>query len=247
MTPFRFTSLKCTEGKSLIRQMELLHFTLHFEWSRNSERDYPQSAGRNGLMNGSKVTGSERRGNLLRLLCLSHTEAIKPKLTEKLREQSISMTKFQKCLKQYLPVEEWFHGNNLKEEVFAARPMISDTIKLIQSVFSRDSGRGWKIPKLHGLTKFATYMQRFGSASNFFGGIGESNHKRFVKDTGHNTQQRASNFSSQVAQRYYERMVCDIANQALPSPKAQRKIPCSTKKVYFIPCDGRKIFTHSQH
>ena len=86
-------------------------------------------------------------------------------------------------------MEEWFRGNNLKKEVVNSRYMISDTIKLIQSVFRRDSGRGWKIPKLHGLTKFATYMQRYGSASNFFGGIGETNHKRFVKDTGNNTQQ----------------------------------------------------------
>ena len=138
-------------------------------------------------MNGSKVTGSERRGNLLRLLCLSYTDAINTKLTEKLREQSISMTKFQKCIKLYLSMEEWFHGNNLKKEVVNSRYMISDTIKLIQSVFPRDSGRGWKIPKLHGLTKFSTYMQRYGSASNFFGGIVETNHKRFVKDTGSNT------------------------------------------------------------
>jgi hypothetical protein len=64
------TITKCTEGNVLMRDMELLHYTLHFEWSRNSERDYPQSAGRNGLMNGSKVTGSERRGNLLHILCL---------------------------------------------------------------------------------------------------------------------------------------------------------------------------------
>jgi hypothetical protein len=35
------TITKSTEGNALIRQMELLHFTLHFEWSRNSERDYP--------------------------------------------------------------------------------------------------------------------------------------------------------------------------------------------------------------
>jgi len=237
------TITKCSEGNSLIRQMELLHFTLHFEWGRNSERDYPRSAGRNGLMNGSKVTGSERRGNLLRLLCLSHTEAIKPKLTEKLREQSISITKFQKCLKQYLSMEEWFHGNNLKEEVLAARPMISDTIKLIQSVFPRDSGRGWKIPKLHGLTKFATYMQRFGSASNFFGGIGESNHKRFVKDTGHNTQQRASNFSSQVAQRYYERMVCDIANQALVEKHNVKYHAAERKCISYPVMEGKYSLT----
>ena len=195
--------------------MELLHYTLHFEWSRNSERDYPQSAGRNGLMNGSKVTGSERRGNLLCLLCLSHIDAIKPKLTEKLREQSISMNKFLKCLKLYLSMEEWFHESNLKEEVLASRSLIAQTIQLMLSVFPRESGRGWKIPKVHGLTKFVTYMQRFGSASNFFGGIGESNHKPFIKDTGNNTKQRASNFTSQIAQRYYERMVCDIANQAL--------------------------------
>ena len=237
------TITKCSEGNSLIRQMELLHFTLHFEWVRNSERDYPRSAGRNGLMNGSKVTGSERRGNLLRLLCLSHTDAIKPKLTEKLREQSISITKFQKCLKQYLSMEEWFHGNNLKEEVLAARPMISDTIKLIQSVFPRDSGRGWKIPKLHGLTKFATYMQRFGSASNFFGGIGESNHKRFVKDTGHNTQQRASNFSSQVAQRYYERMVCDIANQALVEKHNVKYHAAERKCISYPVMEGKYSLT----
>jgi hypothetical protein len=86
-------------------------------------------------------------------------------------------------------MEDWFHGTNLKEEVLASRPMISETIKLIQSVFPRISGRGWKIPKLHVLTKFGTFMQRFGSASNFFGGIRESTHKRFVKDTGNNTQQ----------------------------------------------------------
>jgi hypothetical protein len=209
------TITKCTKGYALIREIKLLHFTFHFEWSRNSERDYPQSSGRNGLMNGSKVTGSERRGNLLRLLCLSHTDAIKQKLTEKLREQSISMNKFQKCLKLYLSMEEWFHGSNLKEEVLASCSLISQTIKLMLSVFPRASRHGWKIPKLHGLTKFSSYMQRFGSASNFFGGIGESHHKRFVKDTGNNTQQRASNFTSQIAQRYYERMVCDIANQAL--------------------------------
>ncbi len=99
--------------------------------------------------------------------------------------------------------------------MLASRSLIAQTIQLMLSVFPRESGRGWKIPKVHGLTKFVTYMQRFGSASNFFGGIGESNHKRFVKDTGNNMQQRASNFTSQIAQRYYERIMCDIANQAL--------------------------------
>jgi hypothetical protein len=41
---------------------------------------------------------------------------------------------------------------------------------------------------MHALTKFVDYMILFGSAINFFGGIGECNHKKFVKDTGCNTQ-----------------------------------------------------------
>ncbi len=31
------TITKSTEGNALIRQMELLHFTLHFQWNRNAE------------------------------------------------------------------------------------------------------------------------------------------------------------------------------------------------------------------
>ena len=130
------TILNCTDGCNLIREIENEHFTIHFEWSRNSERDYPRSAGRNGLMNQSKVNGSERRGNLLRLLCLSHTDAIKDSLSTNLRSQSrpISFLKFQKCLKLYLSMEEWFHDSNLKEEVAASRPLVAETINLMKSV-----------------------------------------------------------------------------------------------------------------
>jgi hypothetical protein len=123
------TITNCTKGKTLMREMELLHYTLNFEWSRSSERDYPQSAGLNGLMNHSKVTGLERGGNLLHLLCLSHTDAIKPKLREKLREQSISIYKLYKCLKLYLSMEEWFHESNLKDKVLASCPLVAQTIE----------------------------------------------------------------------------------------------------------------------
>jgi hypothetical protein len=76
--------------------------------------------------------------------------------------------------------------------------LVPHKIELMMSVFPRVAGCGWKLPKVHGLTKFVTFMKRFGSASNFFGGVGESNHKRFVKDTSNNTQQRACNFTSQM-------------------------------------------------
>ena len=40
---------------------------------------------------------------------------------------------------------------------------------------------------------------------------GECHHKRFVKDMGYNSQGRVNNFSSQVAQKYYESLLFAIA------------------------------------
>ncbi len=106
-------------------------------------------------------------------------------------------------------MEEWFHGHNPKSEVLASHILIAKTLQLIKDVFPRtdtdgeEPGQGWSLPKFHATTKFRDYMTRFGSAINFYGGIGECNHKKFVKATGFSTQKRIQNFTSQVATRYY--------------------------------------------
>ncbi len=69
--------------------------------------------------------------------------------------------------------------------------------------------------KFHGVIKFVHYVKLFGNAINFYGGIGECNHKKFVKETGRNTQNRIRTFTSQVAKRYYEGMTLDISQKAL--------------------------------
>jgi hypothetical protein len=58
-------------------------------------------------------------------------------------------------------------------------------------------------------------MKLFGSAINFCGGIGKCNHKKFVKDTGFNTQTRIRTFTLQVDQRYYVGMTLRIAKKCL--------------------------------
>jgi hypothetical protein len=55
------TITNCTDRCTLIREIKKVNFTLHFEWSSNSKRDYPRSAGRNGLLNQSKVNGSKKK------------------------------------------------------------------------------------------------------------------------------------------------------------------------------------------
>jgi hypothetical protein len=71
------------------------------------------------------------------------------------------------------------------------------------------------VSKFHGVTKFVLYIKSFGNTINFYGGIGECNHKKFVKETGCNTQKRIWTFTSQVAQRYYEGTSLDIARKAI--------------------------------
>ncbi len=58
-------------------------------------------------------------------------------------------------------------------------------------------------------------MELFGSAINFYRSIGKCNHKKFVKDTGFNTQKRIRTFTLQVATRYYEGMTLQIAKKCL--------------------------------
>ena len=124
------------------------------------------------------------------------------------------------CLKSYLAMEEWFHEKNEKEEVRNSRPAVAEVIDSIKNNFPRD-GNGWKLPKVHGLTKMQYYMELYGSAINFYGGPGECNHKTFVKETGANTQQRIGNFTSQVALRYYENNLFKMAKKI----KEKKQLP----------------------
>ena len=202
------------DGQELLDLIDLIHRKLHNEKKRSSERDLPRSASRTALFQLTQVGATERRGNLFLLLCLSYTTLIRTKLSSVLSLHNITMENFQKCLKLYLSMEEWFHSSNEKQEVENARPLIGHVIDLIKKVFPRDdSGRkqGWNIPKMHGLTKMQTYMVLFGCGINFYGGPGETNHKVFVKDTGNNTQCRAESFSSQCAKRYYEILLFKLA------------------------------------
>ena len=211
-------------GDELLDIMELVHRKLHYTKNRNSERDLPKSCSRTGLFMNTRCGATERRGNLFLLLCLSHTSSVSTRLESILSDRGVSLDKFQLCLKLYLAMEEWFHSVNKKEEVEDSRKLIGYVIDLIKKVFPRGevkNGQGWKIPKMHGLTKMQTFIKLFGCGINFFGGPGETFHKKFVKDTGNNTQGRADSFSSQCAQRYYETLLFTLSQSGCNKSKSK--------------------------
>ena len=97
--------------------------------------------------------------------------------------------------------------------VRVSRLLISTVLRLSKTVFPRHHGQGHNIPKSNGVTKMQHYMCLFGSAMNFYGGPGESSHKYFVKAPGDNTQGRVPEFARQIANRIYECMIFEVANE----------------------------------
>jgi hypothetical protein len=105
-------------------------------------------------------------------------------------------------------MEEWFHDCNDKDKVNNARPLIAKVLKWLQELFPREEGtNGYCIPKIHGMTKFQSYIKKYGSAVNFYGGPGESSNNFFVKTPGQKTQRHVSEFAIQTANQYYDIMV----------------------------------------
>jgi hypothetical protein len=138
------------------------------------------------------------------------------KLQTALNHNSSKWRKLQEFIKLYLSMEEWFHNCNDKEEVNQARPLIPKVLKMLQWLFPREkNSNGYCIPKMHGMTKFQSYIKRYGSAMNFYGGTGESAHKQFVKAPGQKKQRRVSEFASQTALQFYDILVTNHALRSI--------------------------------
>ena len=214
-----------SQAKKDLNQLDKTRLELSRDLTRNCERGNPRGSSRNGITDSTKTQASERRGDMSQLLLLSFTSTGKRLLTTALSKYGITIKRFQEFLKSYLAMEAWFHSNNPKTEVDGSRRHIAKVLKEMQAVFPRANnnkkddanpmviydGVGWEFPKMHGMTKFKTYMKLFGSAINFYGGHGESHHKYFVKAPGENTQRIVSEFVAQLSQRVYECLVLEIA------------------------------------
>ncbi len=113
-------------------------------------------------------------------------------------------------------MEEWFHDSNDKDEVDSSRGEISKVLTSLQKFFPRsEHTNGYRLPKMHGMTKMQFYIKRFGSGMNCYGGPGEAVHKTFVKSAGQKTQRRVGKFAQQTAHQYYNYMLSTHAIQHL--------------------------------
>jgi hypothetical protein len=72
-----------------------------------------------------------------------------------LYQSGINSANFFKCLKL---LEEWFHQNNMKDEVNLPNSLVTETLELLDTCFpqwdkdSNKEGQGWVMSKFHGVT-----------------------------------------------------------------------------------------------
>jgi hypothetical protein len=204
-------------GSGIIRnEIDQQHVTVTKALRRQSERDTPRGATRNGVVDGTKCQASERRGNLFSITCMAHTTIGKKVLKEGLRLSDAKWRVFLLFIRQYLALEEWFHAHNRKDEVRKAPRKIGRVMKMLKDLFPRGEGtNGYNIPKMHGMMKMQPYILLYGSAENFHGGTGESAHKGFVKAPGLKTQRRVSEFAVQTAMQYHHVMITCHAHTSM--------------------------------
>jgi hypothetical protein len=121
------------DGKKLLTKIENLHHTLHFDLKRNSERDFLRGSDRNGALKNTLVSVTECHGNMFLLLCLCHIDAVRKDFETILHQSGINSDNFFKCLKLYILMKEWFHENNLKEEVNSANSLVAEALELLHT------------------------------------------------------------------------------------------------------------------
>ena len=209
---YQFESTKDLIGKKDSRQKQknefnALHQHLVLDGSRQSKRDFPRTSTRTGVLDGTKMSATERLGNLMVLLCLAHTTQGIALLRRGWQKNNIGQQDFRDCIKLQLAYEKWVNDSNEIQDVKDSVPLVEEMIVAIQQCFPRFSGNGWCIPKMHSLANMTHYMLKFGSAKNFTGQVGERVLKSVVKDVAQQTQRRAKVFAEQCALRHYENMV----------------------------------------
>ena len=83
---------------------------------------------RNGVTDGTKITASERVGNMFMFFCVSHTKDGRGIFSKGLDAEGISPKAFKDCIKLQLSFEKWVDDSNSIIEVCGASDLLSKLI-----------------------------------------------------------------------------------------------------------------------
>jgi hypothetical protein len=124
-----------TKKTNKLNQLDVLHHNLVTESLKQSERDMPRMSLRNGVTDETKMTASERVGNMFMLLCVIHTKDGREFFHNGLNELDIALSAFKNCMKLQLSFEKWVDDSNPIIDVSGASDLLSKMIRSIKNVF----------------------------------------------------------------------------------------------------------------
>ena len=185
---------------------------------RQSDRDYPRWSNRFGINDKTRLTGTERRGNIFILIMVLHTSKGRDIMSKRCSQQKtkgITVGGIISVLSSLLSFEAWLKEGKEYQEVCNAEPAVQSLVENLRRKLPRRVKNQWNLPKIHTLFKFLRYMRAFGSAATFDSSTGEGNHIPFFKTLAQHTQRRYSSFACQVADRLFENMVVDRASSSI--------------------------------
>ena len=105
--------VECGQNKTKqLHRLDILHQNLVADASRQSERDLPRMSSRNGVTDGTKMSASERVGNMFVLLCTLYTQDGFEIFRDGLRAKGISLRAMKRCIQLQLAFEKWVHDSN---------------------------------------------------------------------------------------------------------------------------------------
>ena len=194
---------------------DALHQRLAFVSKKQSYRGMPRNSCRNGITDHTKMTGTERRGNLLLVLFSYYTREGRRILLSRPEMDETTLDGMKHTLKLFLAYEYFIFHPMKRDKMDELQRVVGKLIKWIKKYFPRNEGDGWNVPKMHALLRLPLNVQEFGCAENFFGGTGETTLQTSLKKPGANTQKRMDCFALQVATRIFETLCINKANEVV--------------------------------
>jgi hypothetical protein len=222
-----------------LHRLDILHQNMVRDALTQSEKDMPRMSDRNGVTDGTKMSASERVGNIFILLCAMHTHDGTQLFCNGCHISGVRYEDMKQCLKLQLGFEVWVNQSNKISDVENATLLVGELITLIKSSFPRTDGNGWCIPKMHSLAKMIHYMLQFGKAKNFCGQVGERVLKSVVKNHAQQTQRRVNVFADQCADRQFESTVLNYAYNDMENTMTGNVVTCYSDTLHHVQCKGK--------
>jgi hypothetical protein len=121
------------------------HIRMFNSIRRNSERDLPRGATRNGLTDSTRCQSSERKGNLFLLLCIASTVSGQQILQHELNYSSRQWKQWIELLTLYLALGEWIHDARPKKEVRESRTALAVGYSWVQHSKNACAGKNARL------------------------------------------------------------------------------------------------------